>query len=176
MPAIAALVLGLGLGWACGGRAANLAKLRIRFEIPILVLFVLQAVARDRLWGAGNSSTLGLAAWILTSIGLATLLALNHRVPGLPLAGFGLLLNLDAVVLNGFMPAVGSAVLLSPVGGGFYGMAGQSTIFVWIADVMPLGARTRGLLLSVGDVVLLVAVTCTIIFAMNSVGSTERGQ
>jgi hypothetical protein len=91
--AFAALALGVALGLASGGTLQSLARLRLRLEWPMLVLFLVQGIARGRIIGAPLSWAV--FVWTLSSAGLVAILALNYRVPGTLVAALGVLLNLD---------------------------------------------------------------------------------
>jgi hypothetical protein len=170
MPAVFATLLGLALGLAIGGRIANLGYARLKFDWAILVLFLVQALARGRIPGLGGLGIAGASLWVLASVGLAGLLLVNWRMPGLAVAAAGILMNVDVVLLNRSMPVTlvrASVAIPAEIGQpGFYRLADMATLLPWLGDVMPLGRQGAGILLSAGDVALVVGVCAAVIYSM----------
>lgn len=166
MPAVAAVALGVLLGGFSGGSLSGLSRLRLRFEWAILLLFVVQALARGRLPFGLRASAHGTGVWVVCSIALLALLLLNRRTTGLTVVALGTLLNLDVVLLNGAMPVLGLGGAVSPPSGGFYQFADSASIGLWIGDVIPLSFGHTMMLLSVGDITLMVGVTTLVAESM----------
>jgi len=107
---LAALVLGLAVGYARGGRLENIRHLELRFAWLVFVALALQLIAfsplRDQLGSAG------VIALHLVSYGILLAFAgLNIRSPGVVLAAIGVALNGLAIAVNGgYMPATRSAL------------------------------------------------------------------
>ena len=177
VPALAAVLIGVLLGYAVGGRLGGLAQLVLRFEWLILPLFVIQAIARGRLLGLVGASRLSLAVWMLASAVLALAMALNWRIPGMALGAAGVLMNVDVVLLNAGMPVFlqdsartmsgTAAAELARGTGGFYRVAGQTDAMKWLGDAMPITTGQSLLLVSPGDIVLMVAVIVVILYGMS---------
>ena len=169
MLAVAAIGLGILGGVLSGGAVSGIAGVRLKYEWAILAAFLAQGVARGRLPGTVASSA-SLFVWAAVSLLLALLLALNFRSAGALIAGAGVLLNLNVVILNHAMPVVAEAsrASLAAVGaaGGFYRMAGPATVMAWAGDTIELGALGGRDLLSVGDILLVVGVAVMIAAAM----------
>lgn len=172
MLAAVALVGGALLGWLCGGSLRGVEHIQLRFGWLLLLLFVVQGVARGRIAGASATSA-GLIVWIVSCVLLVAVLLPNFRTPGVWLAIVGLILNLLVVLLNGGMPVfsatVGStaeAVSAVAKSSGFYQVAGQATIATLLADVLPLTVGRTRILLSSGDVLLVVGVVSLMVSAM----------
>lgn len=172
MIALAAVILGLVLGLVSGGSVRRLESAHIRFEWAALMLFVIQAVARGRVSGAG-ASTLGMAIWVGSGVVLLAILAPDWRHAGVWLIGLGLGLNLIVVLLNGGMPVVvpsdvtvGSAAQSIAGAAGFYQLAGPGTHAKLLGDVIRLGAAGSRILVSPGDILLLIGLTAFIVDAM----------
>ncbi len=151
------------------GRLRNLGELHLRGEVPILVLFAAQALARGRLavpivailpWNP-------VRLWQLILAVLLLMLLLNWQVRGIPLVAAGVLLNLIVVTANGFMPVArfsGSLAALEAgrTGGSFYSAAPSR--LTALGDVVSLNAPgAGGFLLSSGDVLLLVGVVVVVV-------------
>lgn len=177
MLAAVALVLGLLVGWASRGDARNLASLKLRFQVPMLVLFLIQGVSRGRLPGLPHATVLPVTLWIASSVALCGLLAFNWRIPGMSLATVGILINLDVVLSNGAMPVAGQALSTLEqsrlqdalmASGGFYHIADSSTRLLYLSDVMLARAIGGATLFSVGDLVLAVAIVALIVWAMTA--------
>jgi hypothetical protein len=178
VPALVAVAVGILLGYATGGSLAQLAHFKLRWEWLLLPLFVIQAVARGRLLGLIGASDWSLVVWTLSSVALVVTLLGNWTIPGMALAAAGVLMNLDVVLLNRGMPfAAGGADRLALVAsageiarstGGFYRAAAQGDLLALLGDVMPISWGRALLLISPGDVVLMVAVAVVLIDGMKT--------
>jgi hypothetical protein len=173
---VVAVALGILLGFAIGGSLRKLGNLKLRGEWFILPLFLIQAISRGRLFDAVGASDWSLAVWAVASSALVLAMVLNWRIPGMALGAAGILMNLNVVIVNQAMPvligwsheygAVLSAAEIVRASGGFYRAAAQGDIMVWLGDLMPVAIGRDVLLLSPGDVVLMVAIAVTISNAM----------
>ena len=181
MVALAAVVLGVLLGLGCGGSLRELYEFRLRFEWLLLLLFVIQGVARGRL--AGSAMPGAMAAWVAASVGLIAILGANYQTPGMLVAAAGVLLNANVVVLNGAMPLdrrIASGAALSSLAdkmaasGGFYALANPGTLLGVFADILPIPVAGNTYLLSVGDVLLLVGVAVAVSTGMNARVATRN--
>jgi hypothetical protein len=173
MVALGALLVRLGLGLVSGGSVRNLGSLRLRHEKMLIALFLIQAVVRGRVF----PSALPGAAWVwaLSSVGLVVTLALNQEAPGMLVAALGVLLNVDATLVNVGMPvaAFGQANGEAAAGSlGLYSLLGPQTMAAWLGDVLPLEIGGQTFLLSVGDLLLIAGVVSVIVFGM--VGDASR--
>ncbi len=91
----------------------------------------------------------------------------------------GVSLNLLVVIMNGGMPveptqlgdAVGQLVELPIAHSGFYQLAGTHTLAAPLGDVLLVKIGQSALLLSVGDVLLIVGVCTWIVSAMCALGT-----
>ena len=177
MPALAAVLIGILLGYAAGGRLGGLSKLKLRFEWLVLVLFVVQATARGRLLGMVGPSQLSLAVWVLASSLLILAMAANWRIPGMALGATGVLMNVDVVLLNAGMPVLlgesaktgsfAAAAEFAHGTGSFYRVAQQADALKWLGDAMPITMGRSLVLVSPGDIVLVVAVAVVIVHGMS---------
>jgi len=184
MIALVAIALCLSLGLASGGEMRGLETISLRFELPVLGLFVVQGIARGRIAGT-NASSLGFAVWVLSCVVLLVLLAPDWRRAGIWVVAIGLALNLLVVLFNGGMPvyvttpgSIGAAASISR-SMGFYQLAGPGTALALLGDVIHLGVGGFRAMLSPGDVLLAVGVVAVIISAMignaDSDGLAHRG-
>lgn len=176
MVVFGALILGCLLGWACGGSLLRLGSFRLKYEKTVLVLFVIQAVARGRIGGAAMPGATWI--WAIASMGLVVVLAFDYGKPGMTVAAFGVLLNLDATLVNSGMPveSLGRGTTAAvAASGGQYVLTGAHTVGSWLGDVLLLTIGQTSLLLSVGDVLLLASVASVLVFGMTQIepsGST----
>ncbi|HET6352134.1 MAG TPA: DUF5317 family protein [Coriobacteriia bacterium] len=159
MLALSAIVLALVLGPVAGGRIDRLLVGEFPHQTVILVLFVLQAVARGQL--VGMAPTIGLVSWGLVSLVLLLLLLPQAKVPGLGVAAAGIASNALVVLLNMGMPVDGSGYFTPTAlrgaiaaSNGFYHPVTAATHVVWLGDVLPMA----GGLASLGDLLLAVGV------------------
>jgi len=176
MPAVVAVTLGILLGYAAGGSLGRLGGLKLRFELLIVPLFVLQALARGRLLGLVGASKWSLAVWVASSVLLVGAMLTNWKIPGMAIGVAGILMNLDTTLLNSAMPVVlgGRTELLASVSaaevasssGSFYRVAQTGDLLTWMGDVMPVAWGRSMMLVSPGDVVLMVAVVAVIVWGM----------
>ncbi len=93
------------------------------------------------------------------------------------LGAIGILMNLDTVLLNMAMPVVsgGESGLIEAATtfevarstGGFYRVVSQGDLLSWLGDAMPVGLGRSVLMVSPGDVILMIAVVVVIVFGMS---------
>ena len=103
------LPLGLALGIAAGGSLGGLKRLRLRGELVLVALLLMQGVLP--LIAVNGAQRLVLYwAWALTFPVMAGLCLVNLRIPGMALAGAGLALNAAVILLNSGMPVLPEAV------------------------------------------------------------------
>jgi hypothetical protein len=72
---IAALSLALGVvaGYLAGGKIRGLAGIHLKYEVPLLIGFGVQGLARGRLIGVQPTSW-GVGVWVVVSLVLVVLL------------------------------------------------------------------------------------------------------
>ena len=179
MVALIAIVVGLVTGWLAGGKLRGIRNIRLRHEVSVVVVFLVQAVARGRLLGT-TASTAGMLIWAAVSVALAVLLLMNRQSAGALIAAVGIVLNLDVVLLNVGMPVsttltagVASATAHS---GGFYFVAHGGTIAPWLGDALLCGVFGQTALLSVGDVLLAIGVATLVSAAMLEGARPQLGE
>jgi hypothetical protein len=104
-----AVVIGLVLGFALGGRLAGLATIRFRWPWLAIGGFAVQLV----LFSDAVSAAVGAAGppiYVASTAAVLVAVIRNIRVPGLALVAVGAASNLVAIVANGgFMPASAGA-------------------------------------------------------------------
>ena len=178
MPAIVVVLYAVVLGLVAGGSFAGLARIHLRLEWLVLVLFVFQGFARGRLSGGGATSW-ALFGWLFSSSILVGVLALNWRIPGTVVAILGTLLNVLAVGLNLGMPFATAAVASPDASsliswGGFYRSVDAGTLLPWLGDVIPVHLWDSEVVLSLGDLALAVGVIAVVTDGMTSTRRINR--
>lgn len=173
MIAFLALAIGLVAGLAARGSIKGLGELHLQGEVVLLVMYLVQGIARGRLVGT-TATSWGGAVWFVSSAVLASLLVINTRHPGAVVAAAGTILNMLVVIANGGMPVellsagqVGASSVAS-ASRGFYAAAQPWTIAAWAGDVVPLSVLGQTYLLSVGDILLGVGVAVVVASAMTA--------
>jgi len=179
MLAAAGILLGLSSGLASGGSFRNLRDTHLRMEGLVLVLFVLQAVARGRLAGFG-ATRFALWAWAVACIVLSGVLVGEYRRPGIWLLQTGLLLNALVVILNNGMPIalpndVSREVAIAAVqqSAGFYQLANPTNLGLVLGDVFRLNLGGSVFLASPGDLLMVAGVSAFVSSAMVPVSLVE---
>jgi len=132
---ISAVVAGIGLGVAFGGDLRHFGTLVLRWW-PLLGAAILVRLAGPFVPFAPLPLYLGSFAAILVVV------AGNLRLPGMPLIGVGVALNLAVVALNGGMPVDPAAVATAGSSGPhdpLHLALTAGTRLPALADVIPLG-------------------------------------
>jgi hypothetical protein len=171
-----AAILGIGLllGWGLGGRLRNLGAVGIRLWPLALVGLVLQLVPVPELEGSlGDLVPVGIL--LLSYAVLLFFVALNWRLRGFLLIGFGLLLNAVVIGVNQGMPVSASAARQSGQAEAIprlaseedpkHHLADDESALLPLADVIPVGPPFN-IVVSVGDVVSYVGAAVFVTTAM----------
>jgi hypothetical protein len=156
------LLAGILAGLAMGGSIRRLGDLSFRWWPLALVGLALQFVpvpgsgAAARAWGA--------ALLVVSFVCLTVFVAMNLRIPGMPLMAAGFVLNIVAIAANGGMPVTDHAMRVAygadyprqraelvAGGGAKHHLADASDHLIVIADVIGVPAPVR-LIVSAGDV------------------------
>ncbi len=170
MPAVIAIGLGVLLGLASGGDLRQIGRIALPGAWVIFPLFVVQGLARGRAFGMVEVDGFALPIWLAVSLLLVGLVLRGWRTPGMALVATGIALNLLVVLLNAAMPVAipSTATHLSDALGtmSLYQAIDQAAIAAFMGDVLSLDLPTGFVLLSAGDVALMVGVCTVIVFAM----------
>jgi hypothetical protein len=146
-----------GVALLRGGSLHSLASTHFRWRVLLYVGVGIQLVLE--IWSP-SWLTAQAATWatVGTTALVALFLLLNLKLPGLALAGIGLLLNVAVISANGAMPVSARAAEIAGVGGVVqdYGYRHErltdDSVVPWLGDVIPV--PPFGPVLSVGDVFL----------------------
>lgn len=155
------LPLGAALGLAAGGRLSGLKQLKLRGELILIALLVMQGLL-PLVSAGGVARTVLYWVWALTFPLMTGVCIANVRVPGMALAGAGLALNAAVILLNSGMPVLPDAVAIA--GGSIaalknmdfaHTVATGTTLLPALADALPIPGLPgmRGVA-SAGDVLL----------------------
>lgn len=165
-----AVVVGLVVGLAGGGRIASIGDIRFRWAPLILVGFGAQVLLfSDAV--ASRVGDLGPALYVGSTLLVVIAVLRNVAIPGLPLVAVGAACNLSAIVANGgFMPA--SPAALAALGKSAPTIYSNSAVVAQpalapLTDVfaLPLWLPWHNIF-SIGDVILAVGVAMAIAIAM----------
>lgn len=173
MPAVLGVALGLILGVCAGGRIRLVKGIHLSWGWFVIPLYVAQAFSRGRLPGLGTQSEATSVIWLASSIALAVSLTIDLRRPGVCLLWAGVLANALVFLANGAMPVSVPEALNYTASGtsalpdsGFYQVVSESSMVVWLGDILPVSLFGQALVLSVGDMLLLVGIIVAIVAAM----------
>lgn len=148
-----------------GGRLRSLDGVRIRHEPLVLILFVLQALARGVIQDRPHIAEWTILLWGACCLALITALIHSVSVPGVLVLACGLAANLLVTLANQGMPLddpTGSA----DVAGVFYRLSNQATTLRWLGDVLPDPSMTW--LLSLGDMLMVVGLLVLVLHGCTS--------
>lgn len=159
---VAALVLGIVVGFATGGRLSNISRRTLEL-VWLLVLSALLQVAAEAL---DVSDTVGLALVLVSYVGLAAFAVANIRLVGMPVVLVGLLCNLVVITANGGMPVREDALLASravtaeKIGSLDFGakrhLEDGDDVLTFLGDIVPV--RVTEEVLSFGDLIIAIGI------------------
>lgn len=171
-----ALAVGIALVPMSGGSLGRLKTTNLNasgflpFGLALQMIVPGVISSHPRLTAPGALVTL---AWILGAALLLWFCVKNYKLHGLTVAGFGILLNALAILLNRGMP-VGSDALALLKGAGealravqssaLYNLQNEGTRALVLADVLPLpGPHAFRSVVSLGDLLLLSGIVAAIV-------------
>lgn len=176
---VAAVVLGVVLGIAAGGRTANVNRRPLQLVSLLLASVVTQAAAE--LFDV--SDTLGLSMVLVSYVGLAAFALANIRLVGMPVVLVGLLCNLLVISVNGGMPVRASALVAARAAtaeelpaldfGAKRHLASDEDVLTVLGDIVPV--RPSREVLSFGDLILAVGVADVVFRLLKPVTGRRRG-
>jgi len=174
MMALAVLVMCLVLVPASGGTWRAVGAARLPFEVPALILFMLQGMLRGRLpWMTAMAGSWVAFAWGCVCMLLLFTVLREWRQPGVSLVGLGIASNVMVVLLNEGMPYLHPSGRALAFVGPFYRTVTSGTHLAVLGDVLP--DPTGRFLVSLGDLLLcLGAVTFVVASSVRSVVARDR--
>lgn len=173
------LLLGLLIGYACGGRLLRLGQLPLRYAPVAIVLLALRVWLVSRSGRALLPEALIGALLVALLVAASALLWANRRIGGIPLMSMGISSNMLVMSFNGgFMPVQVSALatvgasptLIRVQSAGRLGHSipiTETTALPWLADriLFPAFFLSRGIF-SIGDLLIGCGLTYLIVCAM----------
>lgn len=157
-----ALVLGIVLGIAAGGRVANVMRRRLELVWLLAISVAIQVAAET----VEASDEIGLAMVLVSYVGLSAFAIANIRFVGMPVVLVGLLCNLLVITANGGMPVRGDAIVAARAAttdelaaldfGAKRHLEDRDDVLVVLGDIVPV--RPTREVLSFGDLILAVGV------------------
>jgi hypothetical protein len=145
------------ISWIRGGTLEALAATRFRWSGLVFEGLLIQLAFS--LWSPpGLSRTDAVWVLVLSNVAIGAFILANARLPGMLLAGLGLLLNLAVITANGAMPVSTDAASAAGVDPPREGSAfkhermDSETAMPWLGDVVPVPGI--GEVWSVGDFLL----------------------
>jgi hypothetical protein len=184
MSLLSAIVVGLALGLALGGRLKNLGQLSLRWNLLIFLSLLIQLALFTGLTVPAAVVTVGYLLSGLLSLGW---LARNIAVAGMPLVLAGGLSNFLAIAANGGRMPVDAALLAQTRGADFVAalaaghltsnssLANSHTQLRWLTDLIMIPPPwPLPTVLSVGDVLISVGVVWLIAAAMRRSSMARR--
>jgi len=160
------VVVGVILGLVFRGRLAELRDLRLRFPWAVVPVFPLQVLLIRDPWHLVQDPGLFGLLVMLSYLPLVAFVAANRRVPGLTLAGLGLIMNLLVMLGNGGLMPVSPESLRAAglaegrdlvVGNRTWGGKGvilpvEATRLAFLSDIIIVPLPPRQRIISAGDV------------------------
>jgi hypothetical protein len=177
---ILALIGGLGVGYATGGRLGNVQRARFRCAWLVVAALVLQLVAFSPI-GAHVAAGWVVGLHLASYAGLLAFAAINLRSLGVLVTSVGLVCNALVIAANGgYMPArraalAAAGVLYTGDSAANSRLANGGTRFAFLGDVfaLPKGVPLANVF-SIGDMLISAGLALLIVLAMHRV--TPRPQ
>ncbi len=144
------------IGVLRGASFRSLAETTFRWT-PILFVGLVMQIGFGY-WSPPWVDEVALPIILVSNLAVIAFLLVNRRLPGLALAGVGVLLNLVVIGLNGAMPVLEPAAEKAGISrslddpGIKHERLEEDTVLPWLADVIPVPPFKE--VLSLGDVVL----------------------
>jgi len=174
-----AVLLGLLIGIATGGRLKGLEVSRVRGDWVLLVLLMFQLAWPSAAPFLGIPAGIALIAWLFMMALLALILFMNAGDEwSLAVAGLGIALNVFVIGLNGAMPVSMDAAAMTGMNVAAAREALQAallhaeltptTLVPVLADVIPVpGPRWNRAVVSIGDILLAGGLAVWVYTALN---------
>jgi len=150
------LVISIVVGWTRGGNLRNLTEIRVRVWWLLPLGFLLLTASS---FVPADNHEAAVALILISYLPLLLFVWLNREMPGMWIAGMGILMNFTVIVLNGGMPVLAEAATIA--GGSSdlildakHVVLDEATRLAFLADTIPL----PGAVLSLGDVFLAIGI------------------
>ena len=167
---VAAVVAGIALGYALGGRLKGIGEADLRW-LPLLYASAALQFLSSPLRGAP-----GLAFVLLSFAGLVAFAAGNFHHAGMGVVLVGVLMNFTVIAVNGGMPVRGDAIVAAGIAerselddlefGAKRHLEREDDTLLVLADIIPVPAGPLAQVVSFGDLVMSVGVADLIVHLM----------
>jgi len=174
----AAVVAGVVLGFAFGGRPSNISRRPLQLVSVLAVSVALQAVAET----LDLPDAAGLAMVLVSYVGLSAFAVANIRLVGMPVVLVGLVCNLVVITVNGGMPVDREAIVAAGVAtdaeiddldfGAKRHLRDGDDVVVFLGDIIPVELTEE--VLSFGDLILAFGVANVIFRLLRPPGARRR--
>ena len=185
--AIVAVVLGLAIGLATGGKVRRVGEIHLRWWGLALAGLGLQLIPVPSMDGSADR-WIAAGLYALSYVVLFVFVMMNARRPGFVLLGVGFALNALVIGINGGMPvsehalrslagdrADAAVARLESQGGLRHHLATDDDLLRPIGDVIPIPGPVSGVF-SIGDLLALVGATWVIAAATHGAGGRDGGR
>lgn len=159
MVLVLATVLGAGLvGYARGGRLANLGHVELRHGWLVLASVLPQAALAAVSAGDGPADALSVPLLLTSHAALLAFVVMNRLLPGMLLVFVGFALNAAVITANGAMPVARDALLAVSAGEattitpGKHRLLAEGDVLTPLADIFAIPLLRT--VVSAGDIVL----------------------
>lgn len=154
--AMIAAIVAVAVAVIRGGSLDNLARTEFRW-LPYLFVGLAIQIAYEWLPLEGLDKTKAAVVVVGSFVLVGAFLASNHRLPGMVVAAFGVVLNIAVISSNGAMPVSARAAELAglsppPPDAVKHELLTDETVLPWLGDVIPVPLLEE--VISPGDVVL----------------------
>jgi hypothetical protein len=174
-----AVVVGLLVGAALGGRTAGLSELKLRWAwVFVLGLAIQLVLFSDPV--TERIGELGVPIYVGSTLAVALVVAANYRITGMPIVALGAFSNLAAIIANGgYMPTTPEA--LAALGKTAKTVYSNSAVvpnpaLPWLTDIFALPSWIPAAnVFSVGDVLIGIGVIVVIVAAMRRAPAVQAG-
>jgi hypothetical protein len=155
---VGALVVGVALGFATGGRVSNVDRRSLELVWMLVASVAIQAAAEV----LDVPDSAGLAMVLISYVGLTGFAFANVRLVGMPVVIVGLVCNIVVIAANGGMPVRAESILASRAAtsdeldtldfGAKRHLEDERDVIVFLGDIIPV--RPTREVLSFGDLIL----------------------
>lgn len=155
--AVIFVLIGLGLALARGGSVERLVTTEFRW-VPLLITGLVVQLAFTNWLDIDLSQGRSLLILLLSNVMIAGFILYNRKLPGMILAGIGIVLNVIVITANGAMPVSQRAAEMAGIDGSVTDIGlkherlTDDTIVPFLGDVIPVPLVKE--IVSIGDLLL----------------------
>lgn len=177
---LATVLCAVLIGYARGGRLANLGHVRLQQGWLVFASVVAQVVLGAVSVAGGPTATLAPALLLVSHLALLAFVVCNRMLPGMLLVFAGFAMNAAVITLNGAMPVAQDALLAvsrgeaTTITPGKHRLLAEGDLLTPLADIFAIPVLHT--VVSAGDVVLAAGVAILVVnlMAVRSRARAER--